>query len=152
MKSSHRRNESLDCLRRAAVGLSHLTVIAFVIAGLQDITVANAQSPNGYEVGMAKVVQEVKPTLPKKLNEAMSMIDISLNNHRLTQVYAIDTTKADLSAERLNRLRENLRSQTCQDSGMRETMTHGVAYEYSYLDTSSKPVLNLVVSAESCKD
>lgn len=101
---------------------------------------------------MAKVVQQVKPTLPKKLNEAMSMIDISLNDHRLTQVYAIDTTKADLTPERLTRLRENLRSQTCQDSDMRKTLNSGVTYEYSYLDTSSKPVLNLVVSAESCKD
>ncbi len=97
MDGSVRQNGILSCLQRTARGWSGL-IAAVGVAGLSAIhSTANAQSADaidGARAGMEMLVQEIKPTLPRKLNDVMTLIDISHTDIRLRYLVSIDTTKA----------------------------------------------------------
>lgn len=99
--------------------------------------------------GFAEAVRQTNATLPKKIDDLTTMIDVNSNGMRMSYRYSINTK--DITTERFTEaMRKVVVPKVCANDKMKKTLDYGATYEYSYVDIDSKPLGNLVVSIEDC--
>lgn len=99
--------------------------------------------------GFAEAVRQTKPTLPKKVDDLTTMIDVESNGMRMIYRYSVNT--GDINTEGFTEaMRKIVVPKVCASDTMKKTLGYGATYEYSYIGIDSKSLGNLVVSLTDC--
>ncbi len=99
------------------------------------------------ESGFRQAVEQFKPTLPRKLDEHTTLIDIS--NEGIQMVY-LHTLTLKLAAADKERLAGLLKQRVCGSEEMRRTLTWGASYRYKYEDPNGNPVAAIDIANSDC--
>jgi hypothetical protein len=124
--------------------------IGFAVAhnwmGQDAMNVAN-QVEEGFRIAVA----QIRPTLPKKVDNATTFVDISSAGMVLTHRYIVDTDNFELLPNFMQVEQSAVTGLACNTEDARKAMKVGAAYEYSYYDRKSKSLGGFVVTSADCK-
>jgi hypothetical protein len=100
------------------------------------------------EDGLRMEVAKIKPTLPKKIDEATTVTDVAAAGVVMTYYYRIDSENYAVPPDFMELMRKRVAELICKlDS---KTMRAGAVYRYSYSDTHAKSLGTFDVKAADC--
>jgi len=102
------------------------------------------------EEAQKKAVEEIKPTLPKKIDEITTLIDIAAYGVILAYTYSINTAKFKMMPDFIERVRKNTTLTVCKNDDLVQAMKLGAIYQYIYFDPKSKPLGRFDVKSTEC--
>jgi len=105
-----------------------------------------AQVEEGFKVAVARL----RPMLPKKIDAATTLRDVSSARMVLTYHYVVDSDNYDLQPNFMQTAQRVTTTLVCNTQDMRSAMKVGAVYEYKYSDGSSKPLGGFVVTSADC--
>ena len=97
--------------------------------------------------GFQQAVQELKPTLPRKLDEVTTLIDVASDG--IVMIYD-HTVTLNLTPAIQEKLAEHLRKTVCGTEAMRQTLVWGATYRYSYQDKDGNPITAFDITGRDC--
>jgi hypothetical protein len=100
--------------------------------------------------GLRNVVARMRPMLPKAIDAATTLVDVSSSGMILTYRYRVDSEHFDLMPDYMRVAQRTTRALVCNAEDMRAAMKAGAAYEYGYSDGNSKSLGGFVVTASDC--
>jgi hypothetical protein len=100
--------------------------------------------------GLRNVVARMRPMLPKAIDAATTLVDVSSSGMILTYRYRVDSEHFDLMPDYMRVAQRTTRALVCNAEDMRAAMKAGAAYEYGYSDANSKSLGGFVVTASDC--
>jgi hypothetical protein len=103
------------------------------------------------EEGFRLAVAQIRPTLPKKVDNATTLVDLSSAGMVLTHRYVVDTDNFELLPNFMQVEQGAVTGLACSTEDVRRAMKVGAAYEYSYADRRSKSLGGFVVTSADCK-
>src|SRR5947209_6341906 len=84
--------------------------------------------------GFKQVVARIRPMLPKGIDAATTLVDVSMSGMILTHRYQVDSEHFDLLPDYMRVAQRTTRALICNTEDMRAAMKAGAAYEYGYSD------------------
>jgi len=105
---------------------------------------------NGIQNSLTKVVEQVRPTLPEKLDGGTTLIDISHEGMSLTYYLKIDTRGYQLPNDFIGAIRGNIVREICDNETFKGMVRAGAALRYDYVDVTNKHLGAVVVSGRDC--
>jgi hypothetical protein len=100
------------------------------------------------ESGFRQAVEQIKPTLPRKLDDHTTLIDVS--NEGIQMVY-LHTLTLKLALADQDRLAGVLKQRVCASEEMRRTLTWGATFRYKYEDANGNPVAAIDIAGSDCE-
>jgi hypothetical protein len=97
--------------------------------------------------GFQQAVQEIKPTLPRQLDEVTTLVDVASDD--ITMIYN-HTLTLNLTPVIQEKLTEHLRKTVCGNEAMRPTLLWGATYRYSYQDKDGNPLTAIEINGREC--
>jgi hypothetical protein len=136
-------------------------ILAAVVGGFISIVVAKelvntavAPSQTGVasqvEEGFKRAVAQIRPTLPRKMDESTTLEDVSSNGMVLTYFYKFDSANYELQPNYMRTAQKTTTSLVCKAEDMRDAMKVGAVYEYRYRDANAKLLGGFVVTSADC--
>jgi hypothetical protein len=101
--------------------------------------------------GFKYVVAQIRPTLPKAIDDATTLVDVSSAGMILTHRYKVDIENFDLVPDFMRMAQGTTTTLICNTEDMKTAMKAGAVYEYSYSDGNSKSLGGFVVTAADCE-
>jgi len=92
----------------------------------------------------------VKATLPKKVDEATTLVDISAQDARLTYFYEVDDVNYSIGPDFASIVRKNVTDSVCKSTVV-NTMRLGARYIYTYHDTKKRSLTSFETRLEDCQ-
>ena len=135
-------------MRRVA---SSIVAVAFALS-LSALPAA-AQSDEQrkqVEAAQAEAVKQLKPTLPRKIDDITTMIDVASSGVILAYTYAVDTTKFKMMPNFIELVQKNTTSTVCKTEILVNAMKLGAVYQYTYVDLEKKPLGQFDVKSTDC--
>jgi hypothetical protein len=129
------------------------SIVAFAVALSLSALPAAAQSDaqrKQIEEAQKEVVKQIKPTLPRKLDEITTLTDIASSGVILAYTYSLDTAKLTTVPNVMALLQKNTTSQMCKTEAMANALKLGAVYQYIYVDLQSKPLGQFEVKSTDC--
>ena len=128
-------------------------IVTVVIAvWLHAIPVA-AQSPietQKVEQAQKQAVVELRPTLPRKIDEMTTMTDVAASGVVLSYTYVVEFTKFEMPSNFIKLVQKNTTSIVCKTESLMDAMKLGAVYRYIYVDPQSKPLGQFDVKLKDC--
>jgi hypothetical protein len=141
--------KSLGVLLICVVGaIGALTAKTFIRAAPPPSVVSVADQ---VREGFQQVVARMRPMLPKEIDAATTLVDVSTSGMILTYRYRIDSEHFDLVPDYMRAAQRTTRALICNTEDMKAAMKAGAAYEYGYSDGNSKSLGGFVVTAQDCE-
>ena len=143
-------------MRRALAALLALVVGAAVFAAVRELNNA-ATAPREISVtdqvqqGLKLAVARARPTLPKKVDDATTLAEVSTTGMVLTYHYVVDRDNYELLPNFMQTAQRITTALLCNTEDMKSAMKAGAAYAYRYSDTSSKSLGGFVVTSADCQ-
>ena len=113
----------------------------------QQVVSLSQQERDELASGFREAVQELKPTLPRQLDEVTTLIDVASDDIVMIYNHAI-TLNLTLAIQ--EKLAEHLRKTVCGNEAIRQTLVWGATYRYSYQDKDGNPVAAFDISGRDC--
>jgi hypothetical protein len=145
-------------VRKAAISAVSLlaVVIAAAIGGtIGREAVRSFNRPSQQELdaalqrGLSQAAEQLRPTLPQKLDERTTMVGASADGFVLTYSYVVDETRALVTSSFTQDTRKHVREQACK-SVMVKSMQHGARYRYTYRDTKGRHLGTFELTHADC--
>jgi hypothetical protein len=128
-------------------------IIAIAAAAALQATPAATQTDaqrKQVEEAQKKVVAQLKPTLPRKIDEITTMIDVGSSGVILAYTFMVDTTNFKVMPSFTELARKNTTSGVCKTEDMVSAMKLGAVYQYIYVDSEKKPLGQFDVKSTDC--
>src|SRR5882724_3554344 len=100
--------------------------------------------------GFKHIVAQIRPTLPKAIDGATTLVDVSSAGMVLTYRYKVDSENFELLPNFMRVAQRMTTSLICNTEDMKAAMKAGAVYEYSYSDTKSKSLGGFVATTSDC--
>jgi len=101
--------------------------------------------------GFKQVVARIRPTLPKAIDPATTLVDVSSAGMILTYRYKVDSENYELVPDFMRVAQRTTTSLICNTEDMKMAMKAGAVYEYSYSDANSRSLGGFVVTTADCE-
>jgi hypothetical protein len=101
--------------------------------------------------GFKYVVAQIRPSLPKSIDDATTLVDVSSAGMILTYRYKVDIENFELVHDFMRIAQRTTTTLICNTEDMKTAMKAGAIYEYSYRDGNSKSLGGFVVTAADCE-
>jgi hypothetical protein len=101
--------------------------------------------------GFKQVVARIRPMLPKEIDAATTLVDVSTSGMILTYRYRVDSEHFELMPDYMRVAQRTTRALICNTEDMKAAMKAGAAYEYGYSDGNSRSLGGFVVTAQDCE-
>ena len=139
--------------RIASLAFVVIGAIAGRVAGHQVynffVRPAPLQTSASIENALMTVVEQAKPTLPKRVDAVTMLTDISYRDRQLTYVYELDMqgkgAPADMAA-----LRKLVADRVC-GSDMKRAMDYGYAFDFRYNSPAGSRIGEIVLTSADCR-
>jgi hypothetical protein len=131
-----------------------LALIACTITFVAIHTMASPSATNtAAEVakGLQSAAARIRPTLPKRIDDATTLTDVSSWGMVLTYYYTVDSDNYELLPNYMKVAQGVTTGLACNTEDMKGAMKAGAIYEYNYSDGKSKPLGGFVVKSADCK-
>jgi len=133
------------------------TIIVAAIAGTSFQTVVNNLSMSSARSAENKVeerfrlaTEEIRPTLPKKVDDITTWMGVSYSGTSLTYEFRLDMKAAELPQNALTLVRQNTVKQLCKTSSVVNNMKEGGVYIYRYQTADAKSLGTFEVRSKDC--
>ena len=113
----------------------------------QQVVSLSQQERDELASGFRAAVQELRPTLPRQLDEVTTLIDVASDD--IIMIYN-HTITLNLTPTIQEKLAEHLRKTVCGNEAIRQTLVWGATYRYSYQDKDGNPVAAFDISGRDC--
>ena len=100
--------------------------------------------------GLKSAAARIRPTLPKKVDDATTLIDVSSSGMVLAYYYTVDSDNYELLPNYMKVAQGVTTGLACSTEDMKAAMKAGAIYEYNYSDGKSKPLGGFVVMSADC--
>jgi hypothetical protein len=100
--------------------------------------------------GFKQVVARIRPMLPKEIDAATTLVDVSTSGMILSYRYQVDNEHFELMPDYMRVAQRTTSALICNTEDMKAAMKAGAAYEYGYSDGNSKSLGGFVVTAADC--
>jgi len=138
--------KALGALAAVVVGLTIVFVVARSAMAPSQTNVAGQ-----VEAGLRQAVAQIRPTLPRKMDDSTTLVDVSSNGMVLTYFYKFDSANYELLPNFMQIAQKATTGLVCKAEDMRSAMKVGAVYEYKYSDANAKILGGFVVSAADCR-
>ena len=140
--------------RKRPIGETVLVVIAAGGAAFgAGEAVKWAMNPNpeqAIEQGFKQAVAQIKPTLPKELDDATTLVDVAYSGVVLTYYHKIKSDAYELSPDFIQKVQASTTEAACKTT-MTKSMSAGAIFRYSYSGSKSEYLGTFDVKAGDCK-
>jgi hypothetical protein len=99
---------------------------------------------------LTKAVNEIKPALPKKVDELTTLIDVWHVGKEVTYLYEIDTGGRQIRSDFVTVARKAILPRVCGSSMRNDLINDGVIYVYRYNLPGGSTVGKFAVTASDC--
>jgi hypothetical protein len=103
------------------------------------------------EEGFRLAVARIRPTLPKKVDNATTLRDVSSRGMVLTYRYSVDQDNYELLPNYMQVAQRATTSLVCNTEDMKSAMKAGAVYAYNYSDGKSNSLGGFVVTSADCE-
>jgi hypothetical protein len=128
-------------------------LVSFIVVGQltrHAFTAMRAASPLAVDEMLQQAVNGLKPGLPKRIDDATTLVDVSHAGKQMTYVYEVDTRGRQIPSNFTTTARREVVPKVC-GSRMKEGMArYGVSYVYRYNRPNGSRVGEFVVAASDC--
>ena len=131
-----------------------LALIACTITFVAIYTMASpsaTNTPAEVAKGLQSAAARIRPTLPKRIDDATTLTDVSSWGMVLTYYYTVDSDNYELLPNYMKVAQGVTTGLACNTEDMKGAMKAGAIYEYNYSDGKSKPLGGFVVKSADCK-
>jgi hypothetical protein len=141
---------------RKALGVVLICVVGAIGALIAKGFMHAAPTPSAASVadqvreGFKQVVARTRPMLPKEIDAATTLVDVSASGMILTYRYRVDSENFELLPDYMRVAQRTTRALICNAADMKAAMKAGAAYEYGYSDGNAKSLGGFVVTASDC--
>jgi hypothetical protein len=141
---------------RKALGVLLICVVGAIGASIAKGFIGAAPPPSAAIVadevreGFKQVVARIRPMLPKEIDAATTLVDVSSSGMILTYRYRVDSEHFELVPDFMRVAQRTTRALICNTEDMKAAMKAGAAYEYGYRDGNAKSLGGFVVTAADC--
>jgi hypothetical protein len=141
-------NKTLTALLMLAAGAMALVFARELFHAATPVSTTNAveEVEEGFKVAVARL----RPTLPKKIDAATTLRDVSSARMVLTYHYVVDSDNYDLQPNFMLTAQKVTTTLVCNTQEMRSAMKVGAVYEYKYSDGNAKSLGGFVVTSADC--
>jgi hypothetical protein len=126
---------------------------SFIIVGQltrHAFTAMRAPSPAAIDETLQKAVNELKPSLPRRIDDVTTLVDVSHAGEQMTYVYEVDTHGRQIPANFTAIARSEVVPKVCA-SRMKDGMVrYGVSYVYRYNLPNGSRMGEFAVTASDC--
>jgi hypothetical protein len=141
--------KSLGALSAIVIG-----IIGFIVAkGMMHSGMAPSQTNVAARVdeGLKQAVAQIRPTLPRKMDDSTTLVEVSSNGMVLSYFYRFDSENYELQPNFMQIAKLATAGLVCKAEDMRSAMRVGAVYEYRYSDANSRLLGGYVVTAADCR-
>jgi hypothetical protein len=143
-------------MKKASVTLLTLVVAAtgLAIAGtfIHSATVPVAVNVRDQvEEGFMRAAERVRPTLPRRVDDATTLVDVSNAGMVLTYHYMVDSENYELIPNFMQTARQEAIGLVCNTEDTKAAMEAGGTYEFNYRNGESQSLGGFVVSSADCR-
>jgi hypothetical protein len=128
-------------------------VVSFTVVGQltrHAFTAMRAASPLAIDAMLQQAVNELKSGLPKRIDDATTLVDISHAGKEMTYVYEVDTRGRQIPSNFTAIARREVVPKVC-GSRMKDGMArYGVSYVYRYNLPNGSRLGDFAVTASDC--
>jgi hypothetical protein len=103
------------------------------------------------EEGLKRAGERVRPALPKRVDDATTLTDVSSAGTVLTYHYIVDMDKYELLPNFMQVTRGEAISLICNTEDMKAAMEAGAIYEFNYRDGKLQSLGGFVVTSANCR-
>jgi hypothetical protein len=141
---------------RKALGVLLICVVGALSAWIAKGYFRAAPPPSAISVadevreGFKQVVARMRPMLPREIDAATTLVDVSTSGMILTYRYRVDSEHFELLPDYMRVAQRTTRALICNAEDMKAAMKAGAAYEYGYSDGNAKSLGGFVVTASDC--
>ena len=115
---------------------------------------AKAWDPHEYDRMIAETAeqyaQQVRPTLPKKIDEVTTLIAVANGGNGVTYTLQVDTNNFPLSPNFYAAERASVTQSKCADPNSRKAINAGVQNRFEYLDAQGLLLTSFEVTEAHC--
>ncbi len=132
-----------------------LIVVASGIAAVASKKLVDwAMAPRGpsvasqIEEASRRAEAELRPTLPKQIDDVTTLIDVAYSGVVMTYYYRIDSDNHAVLPNFLQLVQKSATEVACKN--VKETMNAGGIFRFNYSDAHSKPLGTFDIKAADC--
>jgi hypothetical protein len=103
------------------------------------------------EQGFRIAVARIRPMLPKKIDDATTLRDVSSTGMVMTHRYSVDNDNYELLPNYMRVAQQVTTNLVCNTEDMKSAMKAGAVYEYKYSDGKSNSLGGFVVTSADCE-
>ncbi len=118
-----------------------------VRAIFQGVPLSKEETERGIQEGLAKGLQQMRATLPNKVDESTTMVDAKLEGKLVSYFYVFDDVNYTLA---IAKLRPEVAKNVCANEAMIKAMKLGIRYRYTYDDTKRKRLTSFELGQSDC--
>jgi len=126
---------------------------SFIVVGQltrHAFTAMRAPSPVAIDETLQQAVNELKPSLPKRIDDVTTLVDVSHVGKQMTYVYEVDTHGRQIPSNFTAAARREVVPKVC-GSRMKDGMVrYGVSYVYRYNLPNGSRAGEFAVTASDC--
>jgi hypothetical protein len=143
-------------MRKAPAAFLTLVIAAagFAIAGefIHSAAVPVAANvADQVEEGFKRAADRVRPTLPKRVDDATTLMDVSNTGTVLTYRYVVDSDNYELIPNFMQVARQRAIGLACNTEDTKAAMEAGGTYEFNYSDGKFQSLGGFVVTSTDCR-
>ena len=87
-----------------------------------------------------QVVRQIRPVLPKRIDQLTTMVNIEAAGPVLNYYYKVDADANALPADARETIEREVRANVCGTPQMSQTIGYGGVYHYHYADQAGRPI------------
>jgi hypothetical protein len=110
----------------------------------------SAPSPATIDETLQKAVNELKPGLPKRIDEVTTLVDVSHAGKQMTYVYEVDTHGRQIPSNFTAIARREVVPRVCGSRMKDGIVSYGISYGYRYNLPNGSRVGEFAVTASDC--
>ena len=143
-------------IRKLVGGVASFIVAVIVITvgreiGSQATHVAMGPSPHeAVDLGFSEAERRLKADLPKKIDDATTLVNAAHEGMTLTYYYEIDTTRFEILPTFIQAVRKSTLDQSCKNSVTKKSLAAGGSYQYVYQNSTQQPIGTFVIKQGDC--
>jgi hypothetical protein len=125
-------------------------VLSAMIAAAVSSTVVKGLTPETVDARLTKALNEIKPTLPKKIDQITTLVDVWHVGKEVTYLYELDLGGRQLPSNFVTVARKAVVPRVCGSSMRDGLVNDGVTYVYRYNLPGNATVASFTVTASDC--
>ena len=103
------------------------------------------------EEAMAAAAKQMRPQLPMKVDEITTLQSVMSSGRLLIYNYTIELKKAEIDhAAFMSQMKNNLRTNVCEQKSMAEAIKYGGEYMYSYIGADGIRIGEFKIGKREC--